>query len=132
MTTKTKFENFVIHGLTPSGVRVVVSGFDYAVKGVTLYPGDTLEITEAIRDLNADRNGDSFLDLTPEQQRERWGAVRWGLGAEVPQHVFDALEESRLKKLRAERADIIYSGRLRNDGEKLARLKAINSELGNS
>jgi hypothetical protein len=130
MTENKKFVPYVIHGIDPGGVNIVTSGQNYAVKGVLLLPGMSLEVTEKTIDANRDRNGDCFLELTADEQRARWGAVRFGRGAEIPQHVTDALEARRIADLERERADIMYSGGLRGDGSKLARLQELNAELG--
>jgi hypothetical protein len=47
----------------------------------SVYPrGSTLTITPEIRELSKDRTGDSWLDLSEAEQRERWGEVRFGHG----------------------------------------------------
>jgi hypothetical protein len=127
--TNTKFENFTIHGVSPHGVNIITGGGGYGTRGTTLRPGDVFEVTEEIHALNVNRVGDSFLDLDDDAQRAKWGAVRFSRGADVPQHVTDALEERRLADLKRERDDIIYSGGLRGDGTKLAKLHELNAEL---
>jgi hypothetical protein len=129
MTSSSKYP-FTIHGVSPHGVNIITGGGGYGTRGTTLRPGEVFEVTEEIRNLNVNRNGESFLDLDDDAQRARWGSVRFSRGSDVPHHVTDDLEERRLADLERERADILWAGGLRNDGDKLARLKTLNQELG--
>jgi hypothetical protein len=129
MTDNKKFAPYVIHGIDPGGVNIITGGHGYGTKGVTLLPGMTIEITEAVRDLNVNRLNESFLDLDDDAQRAKWGKVRWGRGTEIPQSVVDGLEARRLADLKRERDDIIHSGGLRGDGTKVAKLHELNAEL---
>lgn len=42
--------------------------------------GQTITITQALLDASVDRNNDSWLDLTEEDQQARYGVVRWRRG----------------------------------------------------
>lgn len=54
-------------GGTPAGGRV-------------LYQGETFEVTREVYDATKDRGGRSWLDLTPEEQVQRWGMQKFGPG----------------------------------------------------
>jgi len=127
MTTN-KFP-FWIHGLAPQGVRVITSGQNYGAQGVTLRPGDVLEVTQEIRDLNANRFGESFLDLAPEEQVKLWGTQRFGRGTEIPKSVEEGNRARLIDQLQTEQKDILWSGGLRGDGVKAARLAAVRAAL---
>jgi len=129
MTTNKQFENFTIHGLDPRGINILTGGTGYGARGVVLYPGSTFEVTEAVYAAQTDRLGNNFLDLTTEEQVARWGAARWGRGAEIPASVAEGIKARRIAQLETERDDITWSGGLRGDGTKLARLTAVRAEL---
>jgi hypothetical protein len=80
-TTATPTYPFKISVVDPAGITMVsdTAGDPVASRPLTIRRGQSYEITEAIRNANVDRNGNSFLDLTEEQQLERWKRVRWAI-----------------------------------------------------
>lgn len=51
-----------------------------APRGVVLYAGQTFTVTPQEYDLSLDRLGRSWLDLTPEEQVQRWGMQKFAEG----------------------------------------------------
>jgi hypothetical protein len=76
------------------------------VKSVTLAPGDTMTITPATIEANRDATGFSWLSLTEDEQRDRWGRLRFGVG-EPPKEVRARVAATRRAQLVAERADLM-------------------------
>jgi hypothetical protein len=85
MTDKLPFN---LYAVDPAGVNIVVYiGADAITsKAVTLRPAESIEVTQSVYEANVDRSGESWIDLTPEEQIERWGRVRFGTG-DVPESV---------------------------------------------
>lgn len=100
---------FTIHALAPEGITLVSRAVTpFTADAITLYPGDSFEVTESVYELNKDRDGASWLDLTPEAQRSQWGIQRFGLG-QVPQSVKDAAEAAHRERLREERDNLLFT-----------------------
>lgn len=51
-----------------------------AAPGRVLYQGETVTLSAEQVDATRDRNGDSWLDLTPEEQVRKWGSQKFGIG----------------------------------------------------
>lgn len=51
-----------------------------AIAGRVLYQGETFTVSAETHELTKDRLGLSWLDLTPEQQVQKWGMQRFGTG----------------------------------------------------
>lgn len=75
-------------------------------RSVVLQPGDTMEITPEIVAANADRTGFSWLSLTEDEQRDKWGRLRFGYG-EPSKEVRARVAATRRQELEAERADLL-------------------------
>ena len=102
MTDNTPAFPFVIHGLDAAGLDLVISAKTvWTAQGTTMYPGDLLEVTEAIWELNKSASGRSWLNLSHEEQIKKWGRARFGIG-EAPGHVIAANEAARHAALAAE------------------------------
>lgn len=48
--------------------------------GRVLSRGETFTVSPETYELTKDRLGNSFLDLTPQEQVQRWGSQRFGIG----------------------------------------------------
>ena len=70
-----------IHTYSPTGD---------APRGRVLYSGETFEVTPEEYELSKDRTGRSWLDLTPQEQVQKWGAQRFGTGPAPPEMVIGA------------------------------------------
>lgn len=100
---------FTIHALAPEGLTLVSRAVTpFTADAITLYPGDSLEITESVYELNKDRDGASWFDLTPEAQKTEWGVQRFGVGP-VPEGVKLAAEAAHRERLRAERDNLLHT-----------------------
>lgn len=51
-----------------------------AATGRVLRQGEEFEVTQDLYDATLDRVGESWLNLTPEEQVQRYGMVRWAEG----------------------------------------------------
>jgi hypothetical protein len=124
MTANTAFEPFELHSLTAKGVNVRTGGrSEITAKGVVLYVGQSVTVTEEIHALNRNIHGECVFDLTAEQQRERWGEVRFGKG-EVPNEALIAAREEQRARLAEEREHLLKAN------PHLARQTAASSRLG--
>lgn len=129
MTHKTPF---VVHGIAPEGVEIVVTApTPFTSSSMLLLPGETLEITQQLLELNTPRNGsDSFLLMTAAEQTARWGHPLFGIGSEIPDHVVAYTERQRRDRLRDEANSIRkMNPTVARATAAAARLAAINEEL---
>ncbi len=88
---------FTIHSVDPSGLYVPKphTGDAFAAPASQpVFPGQSIEISEATYAATQDRFGSSWLDLTEDEQVSRWGIVRFRLG-EAPQELVDAVAAKR-------------------------------------
>lgn len=81
-TTQTRVIHCRASGLTLPGVPSAPGG---TATGRVLRRGEEVEITEALYEETLDRNGASWLDLTPEEQVQRYGMQKWGEGPCPPE-----------------------------------------------
>ena len=123
---------FTIHCLDPRGLNVVtLIGADAITSnGVTLQQGESIEVTQAIRDANASRDGVSWVEWSDEEQIEHFGRLRFSVG-ELPQNVAKTLEAARLDKLSRERQFLLSANpALARATASALRLREIDAELG--
>jgi hypothetical protein len=130
MTTPTT--PFLIHALAPEGINVVTRAVTpFTADSVTVFPGDSLEITAEILELNRDRDGVSWLEYDLDQQRAAWrGRVRFDHGP-VPLEVLEKRETARLDALRRERQSLLQGNpALAKANAAAKRMASINEQLG--
>jgi hypothetical protein len=98
-----------LYSLDASGVNVVTALSADAITStaVTLFPGDAIELTPAVREANSDRNGKSWIDYTDEEQLYHFGRMRWGIANDVPNFVVEAANAARALKLQKERQNLL-------------------------
>jgi len=95
--------SFWIFGLDPAGLEVVFrSAHPITAFSRTLYVGDVMEITPEILELNEDRDGETFLRYTAEDQTRVWRRQRFGIG-EPPESVLQARRDAELARIAEER-----------------------------
>ena len=121
---------FEIHALAVEGLSVLVRANNaITADSVTLYPGGSIEIDESRYELSKDIHGNSWMDLTTEQQVEKWGRARFGLG-EPPAHVLAIAKAARDSRLRAERDNLLRTNpHLAKSTAASARLDVLNAAL---
>ena len=122
---------FTIHALTPHGISVATRSITAInTSAVTLLPGDTLDVTEEIYELNSDRYGDTWLAYCPEKQVEVWGEQRFGLGP-VPDSVLNTIKSETAARLRDERQALLRGNPTIAKANAAARkLAELNRQLG--
>jgi len=122
---------FTIHALTPHGISVATRSITAInTSAVTLLPGDTLDVTEEIYELNSDRYGDTWLAYSPEKQVEVWGEQRFGLGP-VPDSVLNTIKSETAARLRDERQALLRGNPTIAKANAAARkLAELNRQLG--
>jgi len=107
-------------------VHAVESGITIA--GFVLKRGESITLTAAQVADTVDRDGNSFLDLSDDDQLARWGSVKFGQGP-APEGMAawqdDSLARSDARE--AARADAL---RIVDRGERIAALKAIDDKFG--
>lgn len=116
----------VIHvlrsGLTIPG-ETVYSGF-------VAYQNQTITLSPEQVERTRDRHGRSWLDMSDDEQRERWGEIRFARGPAPEDAVIGADDTEGLVYRRYQR-DLEYAKRISDPAERaaaLAKLKADHPE----
>lgn len=69
----------------PKTFHVLASGFTVTLgegraESSVMYQGQTFTVTEAQYEFTTDKNGHSWIDLTPDEQEARWGHQKFSEG----------------------------------------------------
>jgi len=128
LTNKTPFS---IYSLAVEGLSVVTKAVTpFTAEATVLQRGDVLEITSEIFELNTDRTGFCWLDLTTAEQVERWGRARFALGTETPEHILEERDAAHRATLEAERGILLRNNpHLAKRTAAAARIFEIDREL---
>lgn len=77
MPDETEIYHVRASGLTLPGIPSAPGG---TATGRVLKRGEEFAVTPELRAATLDRNGASWLDMTPEEQVQRWGGVKFAPG----------------------------------------------------
>lgn len=96
--------------------------------GILLYQGQTVTLSAEQVEATRDRMGNSWLDLTPEEQVRRWGMQIFGLGPAPEGLAFAGDDESYQYRagLRARE----YARAISDPAERAAALAKVREEYG--
>lgn len=112
---------------TTTTITVLRSGLTVphdSYSGRVAYAGETIELTPEQIEHTRDRNGVSWLDLSPEQQE----ALGFKLGAGDPDAVIGS-DDIGLQSARREKA-MEEAKRIPNDAERAAAIQAVYKKYG--
>ncbi|WP_347978681.1 hypothetical protein [Microbacterium sp. ProA8] len=112
-------------GLTLPGVPAASGG---TATGRVLRRGEEFEVTPELYAETLDRNGESWLDLTPEEQTRRYGHIKFLPGTRPDDiAVGDDDEGYRYKQGLAARE---YAQQISDPAERAAALAEVSAEYG--
>ena len=97
--------------------------------GGVLYRGEVFTVTEQQYEFTKNKHGVSWLDMTPEEQDERWGVQRFGEG-EAPADIgYIGSDDSTVRFRRRENA-VIAARKITDDAERKKAFAEINATYG--
>ncbi|MCC2031944.1 hypothetical protein [Microbacterium allomyrinae] len=112
-------------GLTVPGIPATPTG---TATGRVLRRGEEFEVTPELYAETLDRNGESWLDLTPEQQVTRWGQQRFGAGPTPEGIVIGDDDEGYLYRLGVAAREQALA--VSDPGDRALALKAVYRDYG--
>lgn len=95
--------------------------------GRVLYQGETVTLSPEQVDATRDRLGNSWLDLTPEEQVQRWGMQKFGIGPAPDGLVFGG-DDSGYRFRQYER-ELKYSELISDPSERHAETQRIRRDF---
>ncbi|MCK2035686.1 hypothetical protein KZC51_06010 [Microbacterium sp. SSW1-49] len=99
-----------------------------AAPGIVLYQGQTITLTPAQVDATRDRLGRTWLDLTADEQVQRWGMQKFA-GGPAPEGMGIGEDDDAVWFKRAITA-LDAAKKITNPAERKAALQAVNVECG--
>lgn len=96
--------------------------------GRVLSRGETFTVSPETYDLTKDRLGNSFLDLTPDQQVARWGMQRFGTGAAPDDMVIG--EDDEYQMFRVAFSKLEYARKISDPNERRAATQKVWRDYG--
>ncbi|MGO4487053.1 hypothetical protein [Microbacterium sp. 2RAF4] len=117
MTPKT--DTVTIHALK-TGLTVPRDTYG----GIVLYQGQTVTLTAKQIEQTYDREGNSWLDLSEEDQRARWGEVRFGHGP-APEGMGIGDDDAYGARYHRHQAEVEYAKKISDPDERIGALRQI-------
>lgn len=126
--TKTQTYPRVIHALATFTLSDENLNAAWASSGTLLHRGQTVTVTAAHYEATKDRDGNSWLDYSEEEQESRWGEVRFRDG-ETPADVHAWDNDPGLSRL-LRNTELAEARGLRNTAEREEAVRAVYEKYG--
>ena len=112
-----------------SGFSVPEIAGEVYSRNKSYYRGEVVTLTPELIEMTVDRKGNSWLDLTEENQREKWGEVRFRHGDHSAEVKFIGDDDSTVIFRRREN-ETLAARKIVDPAERAAALKRIHDLYG--
>jgi hypothetical protein len=114
-----------------SGLSVPERAGDWDSRSRVCYRGEVVTLSPELVEMTRDRHGNSWLDLTEDQQVERWGDVRFKRGDHSAEVAFVGDDDSTVRYRRRENA-VMVAQKIADPAERKAAFAEITATYGAS